>query len=62
MRQEEKIYNVEVSAPHELMSLPPDDIVLSIMPDGKRTLVARSTGDRSSVPIDLLLNWQHLVQ
>ena len=69
--QEEKIYNVEVrnkgdklefSAPHELMSLPPDDIVLSIMPDGKRTLVARSTGDRSSVAIDLVLNWQHLVQ
>jgi len=44
------------------MSLPPDDIVFSIMPDGKRTLVARSTGDRSSVPIDLVLNWQHLVQ
>jgi len=39
-----------------------DDIVLSIMPDGKRTLVARSTGDRSSVPIDLVLNLQHLVQ
>jgi len=39
-----------------------DDIVLSIMPDGKRTLVARSTGDRSSAPIDLVLNLQHLVQ
>lgn len=69
--QEDKIYNVEVrnngdklefSAPRELMSLPTDAIVLSIMPDGKRTLIARSTGDRSSVPIQLVLNWQHLVQ
>jgi hypothetical protein len=68
--QEEKIYNLEVRnkgdklefSPHELMNLPPDDIVFSIMPDGKRTLVGRSTGDRSSVPIDLVLKWQHSVQ
>jgi hypothetical protein len=44
------------------MNLPPDDIVFSIMADGKRTLVGRSTGDRSSVPIDLVLKWQHSVQ
>jgi eukaryotic-like serine/threonine-protein kinase len=69
--QEEKIYDVQIrnsgdklefSAPRELMSLPGDAIVLSIMPDGKRTLIARSTGDRSPVPMKLVLNWQHLVQ
>jgi Tol biopolymer transport system component len=69
--QEEKIYDVQIrnsgdklefSAPRELMSLPGDAIVLSIMPDGKRTLIARSTGDRSPVPMKLVLNWHHLVQ
>jgi hypothetical protein len=67
----DKIYNVEVSnkgdklefsAPQELVSLPAEAIVLSILPDGKRTLIARPTGDRASVPVDLVLNWQHLVQ
>jgi hypothetical protein len=70
MSRKKKIYNLEVRnkgdklefSPHELMNLPPDDIVFSIMADGKRTLVGRSTGDRSSVPIDLVLKWQHSVQ
>jgi eukaryotic-like serine/threonine-protein kinase len=69
--QNEKIYEVQVrkngdklefSTPRELFSLPADAIVVSIMPDGKRTLIARSTGERSLVPIELVLNWQHLVQ
>jgi hypothetical protein len=44
------------------MKVPADAIVVSIMPDGKRNLIARSTGDRSLVPIELVLNWQPLVQ
>jgi len=66
--QGDKIYHVDVhmngdkpefSAPKELLSLPPNLIVLSIMPDGKRILAARPTGDNVSQPINLLLNWQH---
>ena len=65
--QGEKIYNVEVrmngdkpefSAPRELLTLPPNLVVLSIMPDGKRILAARPTGDNASQPINLVLNWQ----
>ena len=70
-QQGDKIYNVEVrnngakpefSAPKELLTLPPNVIVVSILPDGKRILAARPTGDQTSVPLDFVLNWQHLVQ
>jgi hypothetical protein len=36
--------------------------VLSILPDGKRILAARPTGDSASAPVDLVLNWQHLMR
>ena len=49
---------LEISAPTEVMSLPPDSIVIAILPDGKRTLVALSTSDQASGSLDLLLNWQ----
>ena len=66
--QSDKIYDVDVhingdkpefSAPKELLTLPPNLILLSIMPDGKRILAARPTGDDVSQPINLVLNWQH---
>ena len=49
---------LEISAPTELMTLPADSIVIAILPDGKRTLVARSTSDQSSGSLDFVLNWQ----
>lgn len=66
--QGNKIYSVEMqlkgdkpefSAPKEIMSLPPNLLLLSVMPDGKRILAARPTGDDISQPINLVLNWQH---
>ncbi len=68
--QGDKIYEVEVhangdkpefSAPKEFMILPPGVNVLSILPDGKRVLAVRSTGDTVPVPINLVLNWQHML-
>jgi eukaryotic-like serine/threonine-protein kinase len=68
--QGDKIYNVEIrangdkpefSAPKELLSLPPNVNVISILPDGKRILAVRPTADSAPVPIDFVLNWQHLV-
>ena len=70
-QQGDKIYNVEVhnhrnelefSAPKEIFTLTGDPIVLAILPDGKRILGARRVGDGTSIPIDLVLNWQHLVR
>ena len=67
----DKIFNVEVrdnggklefSPPKELVTLPPNLLVISILPDGKRILVARPTGESASVPVDLVLNWQHLMR
>jgi Tol biopolymer transport system component len=49
---------LEISVPTELMTMPADSIVIAILPDGKRTLVARSTSDQSSGSLDFLLNWQ----
>jgi len=66
-QQSDKLFDVavrdvgdklEISAPTELMSLPADSIVIAILPDGKRTLVALSTSDQSSTSLDLVLNWQ----
>ena len=67
----DKIFNVEVrddggklafSPPKELATLAPNLLVLSILPDGKRNLAARPTGDSVSAPLDLVLNWQHLMR
>jgi serine/threonine protein kinase/Tol biopolymer transport system component len=49
---------LEISAPTELMTMPADSVVIAILPDGKRTLVALSTSDQSSGSLDLVLNWQ----
>ena len=68
--QGDKIYRVdlhfagdkpEFSTPKELLTLPPNTIPLSIFSDGKRILATRPTGGDAAVPIDLVLNWQHLV-
>jgi eukaryotic-like serine/threonine-protein kinase len=69
-QQGDKIFNVEVrskgskpefSAPREITRLPSNLVVISILPDGKRTLAARPTGDSGTMPLDFVLNWQHLV-
>jgi Tol biopolymer transport system component len=69
-QQGDKIYNVEVresggrlefSTPRQLMSVPSDLMVISILPDGKHTFAAQPTGDRAAVPMELVLNWEHLV-
>ncbi len=68
--QGDKIYGVDVhfagdkpefSAPKELLTLPPNTFPLSIFPDGKRIFAIRPTGGDTSVPVELVLNWQHLV-
>jgi hypothetical protein len=70
-RQGDKIYEVEAStggnkpefsAPKELMSIPHDVDLVSIMPDRKRTLATRPVGQHSASPMALVLNWQHLLQ
>jgi eukaryotic-like serine/threonine-protein kinase len=70
-QQGDKIYNVavrvtgakpEFSNPTELITLPADLVVLSILPDGKRVLGAEPVGERTTAPLDFILNWQHLVQ
>jgi Tol biopolymer transport system component/predicted Ser/Thr protein kinase len=70
-RQGDKLYTVEVrtggskpdfSAPKELTSIPHDIDLISIMPDGKRILATRPVGQRSASPMDLVLNWQHLLK
>jgi len=67
----DKIYSVEFrvvgnkpefSAPKELMTVPHDTDILSIMPDGKRTLATRVVGHHGESPMNLVLNWQHLLQ
>jgi len=69
-RQGDKIYAVEVrtggskpefSAPKELMSIPLDVDLISILPDGKRILATRPVGQHSASPMNLALNWQHLL-
>jgi Tol biopolymer transport system component len=70
-RQGDKVFNVEVhnnggklefSVPKELVTLPPNLITVSILPDDKRILALRPTGDTAVVPMDFVLNWQPLVQ
>lgn len=66
-QQGEKLFEVavrdlgdklEISAPTELITLPADALVVAILPDGKRTLVARSTSDQTASSLDLVLNWK----
>jgi hypothetical protein len=68
-RKAEKIFNVEVhsgaskpefSAPKELLSLPTSIIDIALLPDDKRVLAIRPSGDSTPVPIDFVLNWEHL--
>jgi Tol biopolymer transport system component len=68
-RKAEKIFNVEVhsgaskpdfSAPKELLSLPTEIIDIALLPDDKRILAVRPSGDSTPVPIDFVLNWEHL--
>jgi eukaryotic-like serine/threonine-protein kinase len=70
-RQGDKIFNVEVryngakpdfSQPKELLTLPPNLTVISLLPDDKRILILRPTGDTTAPPMDFVLNWQHLVK
>lgn len=67
----DKIYGVDVrdnggrlefSPVKELFSLPQDAMVITILPDGKRTLIAKVVGTQSAKPMELVLNWRHLVQ
>ena len=69
--QSDKIYDVEVhingdkpqfSPPRELLNLPTNLIVISIFPDEKRILAERPSGADVPVPIQFVLNWQHLVR
>jgi Tol biopolymer transport system component/predicted Ser/Thr protein kinase len=69
--QGEHVYSVDVrstegkvdfSAPKERMKIPSDFGVLSVLPDGKRMLATRRVGQHASASLDLVLNWQHLLQ
>lgn len=69
-RKGEKIFNVEVrsgaskpdfSAPRELLSLPTNILDIALLPDDKRILAIRPSGDTTPVPIDFVLNWEHLM-
>ncbi len=68
-RKGEKIFNVAVhsgaskpdfSAPKELLSLPTSILDIALLPDDKRILAIRPSGDSTPVPIDFVLNWEHL--
>ena len=65
----DKIYQVQVrnnggkpefSAPKEFVTLPPGLTVISILADGKRIIAAEPVGEQAAVPLDFVLNWQHL--
>ena len=69
--QGEHVYSVDVrstegkvdfSTPKEMMKIPSDFGVLSVLPDGKRMLATRRVGQHASASLDLVLNWQHLLQ
>lgn len=68
--QGDKIYKVEMrlngakpefSTPKELLTLPPNVNVFSILPDSKRILATRQTTDDTVEPVHFILNWQSLV-
>jgi Tol biopolymer transport system component len=68
-RKGEKIFNVEVhfgtgkpdfSVPKELLSLPTSILDIALLPDDKRILAVRPSGDSTPVPIDFVLNWEQL--
>ena len=70
-RQGDKIFTVEVrgdankpefSAPREVVSIPHDLSLISILADGKRILATRTVGQHSAAPLNLVLNWPHLMQ
>ena len=53
---------LDFSPVKEVFTLPHDAMSIAIMPDGKRTLIARIVGNPGSTPVELVLNWRHLVQ
>lgn len=66
--QAEKIFGVDIhmnggkpefSTPKEMLTLPPNLLLISILGDGKTIIAARRTGDDTRVPINLILNWQN---
>ncbi len=68
-RKSEKIYTLEVhpgaskpdfSPPKELLSLSTSILDLALLPDDKRILAIRPSGDSTAVPIDFVLNWEQL--
>lgn len=70
-RQGDKIAAVEVrttgstpefSAPKDLMAIPHDLQLISIMGDGKRILAIVPVGQHTDASMNLALNWQHLVK
>jgi len=70
-RQGDKVFNVELryggvkpefSTPKELLTLPPNLTVISILPDEKRILALRPSGETVPTPMDFVLNWEHLVK
>ena len=65
-----KVYEVEThingakpefSAPKELLTLPPNVALIGVSQDNKRILALRPVGEDISEPLDLVVNWQHLV-
>lgn len=53
---------LEFTPAKELFTLPHDAIPIAIMPDGKRTLIAKTVGNQGDAPLELVLNWRHLIQ
>ena len=53
---------LDFSPVKEVFTLPHDAMSIAIMPDGKRSLIARTVGNPGSTPLELVLNWRHLVQ
>ena len=52
---------LEFSQPRELMSVPPEISLIALMADGRRTLALRGVGPNVKSPLNLALNWKHLL-
>jgi serine/threonine protein kinase/Tol biopolymer transport system component len=70
-RKGDKVFEVEArfggakpefSQPKELVTLPPNLNVFSILADGKHIFALRPSGDSVPTPMDFVLNWEHLVK
>ena len=67
----DKVYEVEMrvngakpefSAPKELLTLPQNVALVGVSQDNKRILALRPVVDNGPEPLDLVVNWQHLVR